>query len=410
VVGTVGEMSWLTQPASRRGFLVGVALGLVPALTFAVLSGMFLRRSYERASYDEIIAKQLRDGGIYGSAMKNDFYEYKVALYRTTLPKLVAIGSSRTMELQQLGFRAPFVTLGGAVRSISDGERIFAEMKATGHLPEIVIFGVDYWWFNDAFEGYNRKDESLGSYKARAESWLGTYFSPARWLYSRKVGAREYVEIGLHGKQLPRPLPPAYGLAALDNLRGFAPDGHYRYLGDAFGRLPEPDARWKESIDLIRRGGDRFVYGEHPSEKRFAEFHALLDGFRAAGVHVITFMPPVSSAILAEHARQGDKLGYIEETRERLRREFPDHHDFLDATTVGSNDCEFVDAYHGGEITYLRVVRALADDPATKLASYVDRDLLTKVIDAHAGHVLADGEAFAPAFKEVDFLDLGCTK
>ncbi len=404
-----------TRPASGRVFVVGFVIGLLPAIVFALLGERFLRRSYESASHEQIVAAQMKRPGIYGSALRNDFYGYKVALYRATLPKIVAIGSSRTMELQQLGFRDSFVTLGGAVRSIGDGERLLAEMKATGHMPEIVLFGVDYWWFNAEFQGPNDRAgvqlvSRLDAGKQAVERWLGTWFLPARWLYNRKIGVRELIGVSLGDQQLAPPLPRAYGLGALNNLRGFASDGHYRYLGDAFGKFVEPDRGFAESLGLIRRGGERFAFGVHPAEDRFARFHALVAAFEAAGSHVITFVPPVATAVLDEHARQGSKLAYIPETLERLQRERPVHFDFLDPRTLGADNCEFVDAYHGGEVIYLRVVLAIASDPRSGLGPHVDRELLRTTIQRTAGRVIVDGDSFLPRYKEVDFLELGCAK
>jgi hypothetical protein len=40
-------------------FFVGFALGLVPAVVFAVLGLLFLRHTYETARYDTIVADQL---------------------------------------------------------------------------------------------------------------------------------------------------------------------------------------------------------------------------------------------------------------------------------------------------------------------------------------------------------------
>jgi len=385
-------------------FFVGVGLGLLPAVAFGVLGLLFLRNTYESASHEDIVATQVEKGGIYGSALRDDFFEYKVALFRATKPRIVSIGSSRAWGIQQRGFREPFVSLGGPVRSVKDGERLLASMRAEHHMPEVVLFAIDYWWFNDAWN----PDDKRSSYKEEVEDVLGKPFRPAMWLYTAKVGVRDFVDVSLHASQVPAPLPPAYGVLARYSLHGFAPDGHYSYLGDAFG-LIAPDKHFDQAVAQIRKGTSRYVFGRHASQERVERFRALVRGFEAAGARVITYIPPVSSVVRAEIARQGEKLAYVQETLEALHREQLAAYDFHDPTSIGGTDCEFIDGYHGGEVLNLRIVRAIASDPRSRLADHVDLPAIDQAIAHASGHVLVDGDRYAP-YKEVDFLDLRCPK
>ncbi len=73
-----------------------------------------------------------------------------------------------------------------------------------------------------------------------------------------------------------------------------------------------------------------------------------------------------------------------------------------------SNDCEFIDGFHGGEVTYARILRAMADRwPA--LLSYVNMERLNAAIRDWQGHALVPDERLTN-LPETDFMRFGCSK
>ena len=82
--------------------------------------------------------------------------------------------------------------------------------------------------------------------------------------------------------------------------------------------------------------------------------------------------------------------------------------DFTDARTFGSSDCEFVDGFHGGEVTYARMLRDMADRwPA--LLTYVNMEKINATIRDWRGHALV----FDPRLTdkpEIDFNNFNCPK
>ena len=82
--------------------------------------------------------------------------------------------------------------------------------------------------------------------------------------------------------------------------------------------------------------------------------------------------------------------------------------DFHDARAIGSGPCEFIDVWHGGEVTYLRILRALANSD-TQIAAAIDTDKVTALISANVGRAEIVRSGY-PIQHEVDFFGIGCTK
>ena len=135
-----------------KGLLIPISLCLI----FFGLNAAILMLSGEYLDVDQIINKQLRTNGVYGSAFFQRENHYKQRLYEITKPQIVAIGSSRVMPIQAVDFTAPFGNLGSSRSSLSDkvgfSKALFSKQK-----PALVIFALDFWWFLGV---YFRQDKS----------------------------------------------------------------------------------------------------------------------------------------------------------------------------------------------------------------------------------------------------------
>jgi hypothetical protein len=83
--------------------------------------------------------------------------------------------------------------------------------------------------------------------------------------------------------------------------------------------------------------------------------------------------------------------------------------DFHDPKSIGTSQCEFVDGTHGGEVTYLRMLDAVAADPSSHLEGAIDRAFVRQLIAENTGRAMLarDDPDRAP---EADFNSLGCHK
>ncbi|MDE5878961.1 MAG: hypothetical protein K2G99_02885, partial [Desulfovibrio sp.] len=117
---------------------------------------------------------------------------------------------------------------------------------------------------------------------------------------------------------------------------------------------------------------------------------------------------PLSPRVLEAMRKTPGAWPHLFRLREALASRGIDALDCTDARGFASGDCEFIDGFHGGEVSYARILRRMADRwPA--LLAYVDMEKLDSVIRDWAGHVLVPDGRLTP-LPEQDFMRLGCPK
>jgi hypothetical protein len=107
---------------------------------------------------------------------------------------------------------------------------------------------------------------------------------------------------------------------------------------------------------------------------------------------------------------ESGKYRYISELRRRLGEFGIPIADFHDPQSIPATDCEFVDGYHGGDVTYLKMLRTMARD-WDWLRPMVDVEAASATIANFDGNIIdqSNGDKFNGR-PEVDFLGLGCSR
>jgi hypothetical protein len=379
---------------------------LVPCAIVALLAGFSLAVLYsnnEHVGPVEAARIQHESGGLYGSALVYRPYPYKLELYRLSAPDVAVVGSSRALPFLPTGFAASEISLGGAVNEIADGERLIPELLAA-HKPKLVIFTLDYWWFNQA----RVADPAEISSSGEVSFSLDELIMPYRWIAGGEVGLG-----GLLGTMFTRPQgPPRLGVWANQNNSGFDAHGARHYGKILTGEIRNPDWHFKSTLKRVAKAkkDSKMAIGAPFSETGWESLQHIDSMLRSAGVEVRYVMPPFPVAVLKE-LRQGGGPDLLTTLHERLAQSGYAFYDFTDATGIGATDCEFVDGFHGGFVAYLRMLRAMAPDldsvPSLKgVVRPVDE--LDRLIAGNAGRATLHDEAWSG--REVDFLGLGCKK
>ena len=128
----------------------------------------------------------------------------------------------------------------------------------------------------------------------------------------------------------------------------------------------------------------------------------------AEGSDLILIVPPVSKTVVDALAANGAPI-LLDQMNERLAAMGHPVFNFHDPTALDSSECEFLDGFHGGRVTYLRMLQAILRSGKTNLASYVDSGEIDRLIADNTGHAMLKTD-FRPGEPETDFLDLGCKK
>ena len=389
-------------PIQKYLLILGLCLSIVPLL--GLLNYAFLMKSLEFDNLSNIIKKQLRDGALYCSAVHHVIYHYKLSLFKEVKPTVVALGSSRVMQVRSSYFTVPFVNLGAAMQSFREGEHLPKDMVAY-HKPEVVIIGPDPWWFSLAGRLYQGGDpEATGE-----EFQIDTIFLPCDWFLKGKLSFSYYFQI-LLGKD-PNPFP-TIGVLVGNWLEGFYKDGSYYYLGRAAGlrRVSKDIRRFADVVEAINKGKGPFTDPQAINQERWQEFVSLAQSVQQKNIRLIVFLSPLPGQIIDLMTKMAAKYAYIDELRVRLPEVTRHYYDFYDPRSFGSCDCEFFDGWHAGEIAFLRILQEIAKDPASGLAPYLDRQKVAECIRQYRCRCMVPPPFYKQPYTEGDFLELGCKK
>ena len=377
-----------------KNFLIFLAI----FLAIGAIPIFFLYRAGEYTCLTDIVTNQIKSQKkiIYGTALHDNMHSYKHQLLNATKPEIIAFGSSRVMQFRQHMFKKKFVNLGGAFKSVNEGLTL-ADDIVDKH-PEIVIIGVDTWWFNDKTQNPdNQYIEHDDVYPSPSPFDAYTVFS---WLINDKINTSQITDILLHGSV-------DYGVAG--QLKdGFGPDGSYYYTSIITGAKKHPDFLFHNTFKRIEHGTKKFEYNKVANNGSVINFKALLNIFNEKEIHYIIIFPPFANKVLGKIKEMSQQYAYIDDLKKNFRDNGISYYDFTDPALINSPDCEFIDGFHGGEVTYMRILLKLAEKYPF-FNTYVDQDYLSDSIITNQGKCfIRDGSITSKP--EVDFLGFGCNK
>lgn len=369
--------------------LVLVALPLGVAGTASLT---FLARTNDYASPDTILEVQLANPTILYSGQGMPLADYKYRAYKMFKPEIVAIGSSRSLQFRSYYFLDNFYNLGGLTRNPTESLALHHNLLRQSP-PKIVLFALDIWSFCatgspvqfDATRatshlGAEPLDRLLISYRAMLEGRL-------KW---------DVFVDGLLGR-MPN-AGQALGWVGMMKDRGFALDGSIYYgFNELRDMAPKPlSIRFENALQLIKDGGSYFKHGCVFQEANLSALAELTKRLSDDGVRLVTFLAPLPARILDSMKTVG-AAGFIQEMRARLLnasqiRNF-EYYDFLDSRDLASSDCEFSDGYHGGEITYMRLLLMISRNPKSALAGKIDSIRLEYLVEKYHGQSVAAEDA-----------------
>jgi len=390
-----------------RSYLLKILLFLIPGIGFLLLNYLFLRNTGELLSLPKLVQRQQTDSGscVYGTAIHDDTFYYKLEEYAYRKPDVAVLGSSRVMQLQEDFFSGSFFNFGGSMSSINKGEQLFRSMIAR-HKPKLILVGIDFWWFNSQFAAVKYSDHL---FPPQSRFQLKYLFEPVSFLFQGKISISRYVRTLLHP-----PFPPAgdlccIGVSACFTGVGYDPDGSYEYGNMLIGKAPEnADEKFADTINRIRTGSNRFEYADRVDSTHWAHFLNFVHDMQAEGTEVVLYFPPLAPTAYREIDRERTHYGYFAELRQLLHQANLTFYDFEDPSTISTIDCEFIDGFHSGAVTSARLLLTMAQiDP--KVRPFVDTRALQQIISQNQGKATVE-DPRVMTDHEVDFLNIGCKK
>lgn len=367
---------------------LGISISGIPII--------YLYSAGEYVSLKKIVEQQSSTKIIYGTALHHNVHPYKKLLLKQVQPRIISLGSSRVMQFRQKMFVKKFINLGGAMNSINEGTNLVQEI--IDNKPDMVIIGMDVWWFNDKYHDPRKKciNCSYSDMNINIRN-VATVFN---WLYEGKITLRKIFhtinssvsDIGVSGQE----------------KDGFYSDGSYYYTRLITGRKKHHDEEFKGTLRRIKNGNKRFEYSSLASNLHINNFIKLVKKLEDNDIQVVVFFPPFAKLINKRLNSMGNNYQYISDIKVKLHKNNLSFYDYTDVSTIDSSDCEFIDGFHGGDVTYARILESLSQE-VPSLNNFVDQAQLIKYIKKYKGKAFIPDKGITSDI-EVDFLGLGCEK
>jgi hypothetical protein len=386
----------------RRLLAYNLAFALTGAVLLALMgmSYLFLTRTGDTIPPSRAAARQESEDVLFGSALFFRPVPYKLALYRQRKPDVAIVGSSRAIEFVRRGFTTSMVNM-GSMRDMAQIRALLQSMFAV-HRPKLVILTIDFWWFNSARteEVVDLQPDTVGPLS------LVQLAKPFLWIGKGKIGIGDFIA----GALSPGYEPSHIGVGAIYDHAGYDRDGAYDYGGVLRGREPHNDRNFKRTLRRITETHEhnKFNVRTPLDPEQWEEMVEIIQMVEAQGSELILIVPPVSKTIVDALAANGAPI-LLDQMNERLAGLRHPVFDFHDPTPLGSSECEFLDGFHGGRVTYLRMLQAIVRSGKTGLGDYVDAEEIDRLIADNVGHAMLEDD-MTPGEPETDFLELGCRK
>jgi hypothetical protein len=380
----------------KRGILfVAVFLILIPI--FFGLQAYIFFFSGESIGLDEVLNRQSRGDNmeLFGMAYSDQTRLYKLKLLESRNCNIVALGSSRIMQLRDHFFNTSFCNAGGGATKINEFKLLIQKMLESGKRPKLVIISLDQYYFNSKWDNGKSKIEP-GQYDPE-ENYYSIFLSNISKINS------DYLEGKIKFGEISSKKSGYIGLTAVMKGSGFRNDGSYLY-GDVIEKggiknKDYEDFNFKDTFSRIQKGTSRFEYGATVSDYSIDELDSFLDYCYKNNIQVIGFMPPFAKEVWGKIDEYKDEYKYMFGIYNQTKPIFDKYnfevYDFSDLNKVNASNCEVIDGFHGSEKAYLRMVIYMADN-GTILKNFADLNYLNKKLTNSKGCFLTDDQPNHP--------------
>ncbi len=384
------------------------------AFTAAYKAGEFLIGN-------ELIEEHKKRGGLYQTALGDNTYTVGSKLERLREfndAKILAIGSSRALLFEPEMFSLPFVNLGMSIAPAYFN--YVAEQIDVLSDPQYAIVAMDFWWFHPKNEISLNDEISIWSFpNLYSLNTPGRIYYTSRtlmenfsqWLISGKVTPEDLVKLSMKISPLDNKPFKHLGVAGILNQSGVDLRGVYYYAWPFEDEPTDPPIHFRNIVRRIDMKTQGFEAASHTTDLLWNTFLNFVRKLEEQGITVITFIPPVGKTI-AEKMSETGNYKIIDDIDRRARLANLNFLNFHNPSTLGSDDCEFLDGIHGGEVTYRRIVNEIAKRYPETIGRHINSSLMSEQIVKFSGKALARNAHYGSSetLKEKDFLGIGCKK
>lgn len=342
-------------------FLYKSLIFIIPIFVLLGIPTCFLIYSGESFSKIEKIVER-GDEYLIGYAYQEVNYPFLKWKEIHNRPKqdVIALGSSRVLPFRDKMFTVPFYNCGYTITSVADFLP-FVKSIPPDKKPNYLILGLDQWMFNSNWDNLEIK-QSKHRYTPAIINWRELYTT--NFSISIINNVWKDVFAGKYGINiLKREKIEKLGLNAILNNKGFLKDGSFYYGNDITYLLENnplaADYLFNDTYSRIKEGNRRFEYASEINPKAIDKVKELLSYLKDENFKIIAIIPPFANAVYTKMEETG-KYNYMKQIYPSLKPIFDSYGfelwDMSQLSTYHSNDRETIDGFHGGSVSYLRMM------------------------------------------------------
>lgn len=320
---------------------------LIIVLPFLLIFSPFLYLGWqadELRDFDWVVEKQREADSEYliGMAYNEQTHYLKLSNVNHYKPTVLAVGSSRTMPFRAIQFSAPFYNAGGVTSYPNDFINFLRNIDKEA-LPEVLIIGLDSYFFNDFWNGTMLPQDTP---IVKRENGKGNILS---LIMSFLDGT---IDIGdlLSNKN------NASGFNAICKGDGYLKDGSYYYGKTAHAPEESADYQFTDTYIRIEKGERRFEYAQEVDVSVMDYIIEVLDFCKDNDVQLIAFIPPYAPSVVDKMKASGDYYAYLEKIAPMCAPVFAEYgfefYDYTDIRHTGADDSYFTDGFHASGVGY----------------------------------------------------------
>ncbi|WP_333601387.1 hypothetical protein [Flavobacterium sp.] len=337
-----------------KKFVIKILIFLFPLLMFFGLPCYYLYR-YDENFNRLTLSDNQKERHLVGYLYNEGNYDYLKwnAINSDQKYTVISLGSSRVLQFRKEMFNDSFYNAGFAISRVNEFLPFLKSLKKD-NLPQYLIISLDQWMFNynwDKLEAQPNPDKWESAFQ----------FTPK--LFVINAAWKDFFD-GKFSKINPKKDGVVrVGLNAYVNDTGFRNDGSFFYGKQITKRLVNDstmaDYKFRDTKERINKGISRFEYGNNVNPKAIAELKKLILFCKANKIHLIAFLPPFSNEV-NRYMQEQNKYEYMDKIYPAIYPLFAafdmELYDFKQLSLVNSDDRETIDGFHGGEVTYLKIL------------------------------------------------------
>lgn len=386
---------------SYKKFLYLFIGTLVCFIVFFYTILKYLSFLYENNTYEEIVKRQMKNNSIYGSALNENYYSYRLQMIREKKPEIVIIGTSRAGLFRQIYFDKSMIAATNSSNRPSEMEA-FIQQMLTFHIPKIVFLNLDPWWLLKSFPNYKNASYQELTGKDITQEKIKNIF---KYLLIGKIPlSTKFLKENFISN--PYSNYDSLGLRAINNSDGSFSDGSTFYASTIYGLGNFADIKFENTFYRLQQQMFPFYYAQTIESDRIKQLEHIQQILKDHNIHVITYIAPIAPTIYKTIQNQyKDQYSYLNAIDSYAKEK--NIYNFFNPSTLNTTDCEFYDGFHGGDIAYARMLLKISQKDSF-LKGYINTKKLQEIINTKQGRAFA--LEHKKGMKEIDFLQIGCQK